>query len=293
MKFKFWGVRGSIPTPGAQTNKYGGNTTCIEIRTANDGLIILDAGTGIHQLTQTLLPKMPIDAHILITHTHWDHIHGLPFCAPIYIPGNKLTIYGGQDLKTGEGIERTLKIQMQHLFFPIAEHELKADVSYKTVKAGEKFTIENATVTPIMLNHPVINFGYRIDCDGKSLFFTGDYEQQVNIYKPEDREYLEFEQMIEECVDSLVELIRNVDVLIIDSSFTDQEYQHKKNWGHGTYSSAIKLAKKAGAKKLFFTHHEPTRTDAALDKIYAEVLKNNTTLACELFLAQEGLEVEL
>lgn len=293
MKFKFWGVRGSIPTPGAQTNKYGGNTTCIEIRTANDGLIILDAGTGIHQLTQTLLPKMPIDAHILITHTHWDHIHGLPFCAPIYIPGNKLTIYGGQDLKTGEGIERTLKIQMQHSFFPIAEHELKADVSYETVKAGEKFTIENATVTPIMLNHPVINFGYRVDCDGKSLFFTGDYEQQVNIYKPEDREYLEFEQMIEECVDSLVELIRNVDVLIIDSSFTDQEYQHKKNWGHGTYSSAIKLAKKAGAKKLFFTHHEPTRTDAALDKIYAEVLKNNTTLACELFLAQEGLEVEL
>ncbi len=293
MKFKFWGVRGSIPTPGAKTNKYGGNTTCIEIRTANDELIILDAGTGIHQLTQTLLPKMPIDAHILITHTHWDHIHGLPFCTPIYIAGNKLTIYGGQDLKTGEGIERTLKVQMQHSFFPIAEHELKADVSYKTVKAGEKFCIADATITPILLNHPVINFGYRIDCDGKSLFFTGDYEQQVNIYEPEDREYLEFEQMIEECVDSLVELIRDVDVLIMDSSFTEEEYLHKKNWGHGTYSSAIKLAKKAGAKKLFFTHHEPTRTDAALDEIYAELLKNNPELACELFIAQEGLEVEL
>jgi len=293
MKFKFWGVRGSIPTPGAKTNKYGGNTTCIEIRTANDELIILDAGTGIHQLTQTLLPKMPIDAHILITHTHWDHIHGLPFCTPIYIAGNKLTIYGGQDLKTGEGIERTLRVQMQHSFFPIEEHELKADVSYKTVKAGEKFTIESATITPVMLNHPVINFGYRIDCDGKSLFFTGDYEQQVNIYAPEDREYLEFEQMIEECVDTLVELIRGVDVLIMDSSFTEEEYQHKKNWGHGTYSAAIKLAKKAGAKKLFFTHHEPTRTDAALDEIYAELLKNNPELACELFIAQEGLEIEL
>jgi len=293
MKFKFWGVRGSIPTPGAKTNKYGGNTTCIEIRTANDELIILDAGTGIHQLTQTLLPKMPIDAHILITHTHWDHIHGLPFCTPIYIAGNKLTIYGGQDLKTGEGIERTLRVQMQHSFFPIEEHELKADVSYKTVKAGEKFTIESATITPVMLNHPVINFGYRIDCDGKSIFFTGDYEQQVNIYAPEDREYLEFEQMIEECVDTLVELIRGVDVLIMDSSFTEEEYQHKKNWGHGTYSAAIKLAKKAGAKKLFFTHHEPTRTDAALDEIYAELLKNNPELACELFIAQEGLEIEL
>jgi len=293
MKFKFWGVRGSIPTPGAQTNKYGGNTTCIEVRTANDDLIILDAGTGIHQLMQTLLPKMPIDAHILITHTHWDHIHGLPFCPPIYIPGNKLTIYGAQDLKTGEGIERTLKVQMQHSFFPIAESELKADVRYKTVKVGEKFTIANATITPVLLNHPVINFGYRIDGDGKSLFFTGDYEQQVNIYAPEDKEYLEFEQMIEVYVDSLVEVIRDVDVLIIDSSFTEQEYKHKKNWGHGTYTAAIKLAKKSGAKKLFFTHHEPTRTDAALDAIYVELLKNNQDLACELFIAQEGLEVEL
>ncbi|MCF7969543.1 MAG: MBL fold metallo-hydrolase [Methylococcaceae bacterium] len=293
MKFKFWGVRGSIPTPGAQTNKYGGNTTCIEIRTANDDLIIFDAGTGIHQLMQTLLPQMPIDAHILITHTHWDHIHGLPFCMPIYIPGNKLTIYGGQDLKTGEGIERALKVQMQHSFFPIAESELKAEVSYKTVKVGEKFFIADATITPVLLNHPVINFGYRIDCDGKSLFFTGDYEQQVNIYTPEDREYLEFEQMIEAYVDSLVSIIRDVDVLIIDSSFTDQEYQHKKNWGHGTYTAAIKLAEKVGAKKLFFTHHEPTRSDAALDAIYEELLKNNQELVCELFVAQEGLEVKL
>lgn len=293
MKFKFWGVRGSIPSPGAYTNKYGGNTTCIEIRTEHNDLIILDAGTGLHQFTQTLLAQMPITAHILITHTHWDHIHGLPFCTPIYVSGNKLTIYGGQDLKTGEGIERTLKVQMQHAFFPIAEHELKADISYKTVEAGEKFTIAEAIITPVLLNHPVVNFGYRIDCDGKSLFFTGDYEQEINPYTPEESEYLCYQQRIDENLEAIVKLIYGVDALIIDSSFTDAEYLTKKNWGHGTYSAAIALAKQAKVKKIFFTHHEPTRTDAALDIIYAELLKNNQHIDCELLMAKEGMEVIL
>ena len=293
MKFKFWGVRGSIPTPGPQTIKYGGNTTCIEIRTDNNDLIILDAGSGLFQLTQALLLQMPINAHILITHTHWDHIHGLPFCTPFYIPGNKLTLYGGQDLNTGEGIERTLKIQMQHSFFPIAESELKADVNYKTVIEGEKFKIANATITPILLNHPVINFGYLINCDGKSLFFTGDYEQQINIHAPDDKKYLKCQQVIDECNKFLVTALQGVDALIIDSSFTDQEYLGKKNWGHGTYNAAIELAKKTKAKKLFLTHHEPTRTDAELDTIYAELLKNNQSIACELYIAQEGVEITL
>jgi phosphoribosyl 1,2-cyclic phosphodiesterase len=293
MKFKFWGVRGSIPTPGPHTNKYGGNTTCIEIRTDNNDLIILDAGTGLHQLTQTLLPHMPINAHILITHTHWDHIQGLPFCTPIYIPDNKLTIYGGQDLKTGEGIERTLKVQMQHSFFPIAEHELKADVSYKTVKLGEKFRIGEAVITPVLMNHPVINFGYRIDCDGKSLFFTGDYEPQLNIYEPDDAGYQNFQQIIDACTDSLVQTIQGVDALIIDSSFTEAEYEHKKNWGHGTYNGAIRLATQAKVKTLFFTHHEPTRTDAELDAIYAELLANNQQINYGLVIAREGVEVIL
>lgn len=293
MKFKFWGVRGSIPTPGPDTIKYGGNTTCIEIKTDNNDLIILDAGSGLFQLTQDLLQKMPINAHVLISHTHWDHIHGLPFCSPFYIPENKVTIYGGQDLTTGEGIERTLKIQMQHSFFPIAENELKADVNYKTVKAGETFKIASATITPVLMSHPVINFGYLIKCDGKSLFFTGDYEQPINIYAPDDKEYSRCQQAIDEAVDSIVQTIHGVDVLIIDSSFTDQEYLDKKNWGHGTYNAAIALAKKAKVKKLFFTHHEPTRTDAELDVIYAELLKNNQNIACELFMAQEGVEITL
>ena len=293
MKFKFWGVRGSIPSPGPHTNKYGGNTTCIEIRTDNDDLIILDAGTGLHQLTQTLLANMPINAHILITHTHWDHIHGLPFCTPIYVSGNKLTIYGGQDLNTGEGIERTLKVQMQHAFFPIAEHELKADISYKTVKAGEQFAVAGAMITPVRLNHPVVNFGYRIDCDGKSLFFTGDYEREINPYTPDKPEYIACQQKIDADTERLMQILQGIDALIIDSSFTDAEYLTKKNWGHGTYNAAVALAKQAKVKKLFLTHHEPTRTDTELDAIYAELLKNNEQSDCELLMAQEGLEVIL
>jgi phosphoribosyl 1,2-cyclic phosphodiesterase len=293
MKFKFWGTRGSIPIPGEKTIKYGGNTTCIEIITNDDDLIILDAGTGIHALAQDLLQHMPIKAHILITHTHWGHIQGLPFCTPIYIPGNEFIIYGGKDVITNMGIERALQVQLQQAFFPIAENNLKAKVSYKNVVPNEQFVIAGATITPVILNHPVINFGYRVDCDGKSLFFTGDYEQQFNIYEPEDTEYSEFQAMIDLSVDSLVDLIQGVDALIMDSSFTAEEYTQKKGWGHSSYDAAIELAKRANVKQLFLTHHEPTRTDANLDQIYTELLKNYPDLGFELHIAQEKLEITL
>jgi len=293
MKFKFWGVRGSIPTPGPSTVKYGGNTTCIEVRTDNNDLIILDAGTGAHALAQDLLQYMPIKAHILITHTHWDHIQGLPFFTPIYIPGNSISIYGGRDMVTGQGIQRALDVQHQYSFFPIPVGHLKADVHYNDVNEGEKFNIADATVTPITLNHPVINFGYRIDCDGQSLFFTGDYEQQYNIYSPEDAEYIGFQEAIDERVDALINTIQGVDALIIDSSFTTEEYNQKKGWGHGSYDAAIELATRANVKQLFLTHHEPTRNDDQLDTIYADLLKRYPNLGFELHIAQERVQVSL
>jgi phosphoribosyl 1,2-cyclic phosphodiesterase len=167
MRFKFWGVRGFIPTPGAHTVKYGGNTTCIEVRTNDNDLIILDAGTGIHALAQNLLKEMPVKAHIFITHTHWDHIQGLPF----FIPGNHIKIYGGLDPVTHESINRALSVQLQYSYFPIREAQLNARIEYITIKPGEPVSIGSVRITPIILNHPVLNFGYRIDCDGQSLFF--------------------------------------------------------------------------------------------------------------------------
>ncbi len=293
MKFKFWGVRGSIPTPGPNTVKYGGNTTCIEIRTNDNDLIILDAGTGIHALAQNLLREMPIQAHIFITHTHWDHIQGLPFFIPIFIPNNQITLYGGLDPVTNETINRALSVQLQYSYFPIREAQLNAKMEYSTIKPGLPIKVGSATITPIVLSHPVLNFGYRIDCDGQSIFFTGDYEPQLNIYAPEDDEYSEFQSFVDEKWAEVVSAMKDVDALIVDSSYTNEEYTSKQGWGHGTYDSGIKLATAAKAKKLFFTHHEPTRTDANLEIIFEKLLQNNINNDCELFLAQEGVEISL
>ncbi|MGZ8164664.1 MAG: MBL fold metallo-hydrolase [Methylobacter sp.] len=290
MRFKFWGVRGSIPTPGAHTVKYGGNTTCIEVRTNDNDLIILDAGTGIHALAQNLLKEMPVKAHIFITHTHWDHIQGLPFFIPIFIPGNHIKIYGGLDPVTHESINRALSVQLQYSYFPIREAQLNARIEYITIKPGEPVSIGRALITPIILNHPVLNFGYRIDCDGQSLFFTGDYEPQLNIYDPQDEEYTEFQSFIDEKRQEVIRAMKDADVLIIDSSYTGEEYIAKQGWGHGTYDSAITLATAAKVKKLFFTHHEPTRSDTELEMIYQRLLQNNPASGFELLLAQEGIE---
>ena len=290
MKFKFWGVRGSIATPGPTTVKYGGNTTCIEIRTDNNDLIILDAGTGIHMLGQELLKQLPITAHIFISHTHWDHIQGLPFFSPIFISGNQLKIYGGLDPVTHEGIERALGVQLQYSYFPIREAELNASIEYNTLKPGERVTIGSATITPILLSHPVLNFGYRIDCDGQSIFFTGDYEPLFNIYAPEDSEFDQYQSFVDEKQKEITRAMQDVDALIVDSSFTAKEYLSKKGWGHGTYDSAMKLASLAKVKKLYFTHHEPTRSDDQLERIYKEILINNAGLDYEIVLAREGVE---
>jgi len=293
MKFKFWGVRGSIPTPGASTIRYGGNTTCIEIRTDDNDLIILDAGTGIHLMGQELLKQLPVSAHIFITHTHWDHIQGLPFFSPIFIPGNKVTLYGGLDPVTNEGIERALGVQLQYSYFPIREAELNADIHYNTIKPGETVSIGKAKITPILLNHPVLNFGYRIDCDGQSIFFTGDYEPVLNIYEPDDDEYNDYQTFIKDKQAEITAAMQGVDALIIDSSYTPEEYTTKQGWGHGTYNSAIGLASAAKAKRLFFTHHEPSRTDEQLEAIYKQLLKDNQGLAFELLLAKEGVDILL
>lgn len=288
MQFKFWGVRGSIATPGSTTIEYGGNTTCIEIRTQNKDLIILDAGTGIHPLGQHLLKQLPINAHIFISHTHWDHIQGLPFFAPIFIPNNNIQIYGGLDPVTNEGIERALGVQLQYSYFPIREAELNANIKYNTIKPEESVYINEAKITPTLLSHPVLNFGYRVDCDGQSIFFTGDYEPIFNIYDKDDAEYDEYQSFIDQKQQQIALAIKGVDALIIDSSYTDEEYTQKKGWGHGTYESAIKLATEAGVKKLYFTHHEPSRTDDQLDKIYQQLTKQYNNLDFELLLAKEG-----
>ncbi|CAM8663668.1 MAG: MBL fold metallo-hydrolase [Rhodoferax sp.] len=286
MKVRFWGVRGSIASPGPHTVRYGGNTTCIEIRTDNNELIILDAGTGIFPLSQTLLAEMPITANVLITHSHWDHIQGLPFFIPNFIPGNTLRLHGGFDPVSGKGIEQVMSVQLQYSYFPVREEEMKGRIEYVTLSPGEPVQVGSATVTPCLLNHPVVDFGYRIDCNGKSVFFTGDHEPPYNIYDPQDEGYAAYQSLVDEKNRAIVEAIRGVDVLIADTSYTAEEYPAKKGWGHGTFATSIELAQQAGVQVLFCTHHEPTRSDDALESAFAKALSQHGA-------PQQGLDIRL
>lgn len=293
MRVRMWGVRGSIPSPGPRTVRYGGNTTCIEVRSDDDSLIILDAGTGIFPLAQTLLAKLPVTAHVFITHTHWDHIQGLPFFVPLYIPGNKVRIHGAYDIVSMQGIEQVMNVQLQYSYFPIREAELKAGIEYQTLTVGEPVTIGDATVTPVLMNHPVTDLGYRVECNGKSMFFTGDHEPWVNIYAPEDPEHAEYQAMIDQRQAELDAAIGPVDVLVADAAYTLAEYPPKIGWGHGTFDSTIQMAQRIGAKRLICTHHEPTRSDEDLEKVFAEAMNRHSAPGCEIMLAREGLEIVL
>lgn len=295
MKLKFWGVRGSIPSPGEKTVRYGGNTTCIEVRNDANEIIILDGGTGIFPLAQTLLKEMPLTAHVFNTHSHWDHIQGLPFFVPIFIPGNLIRLYGAFDPISGEGPERIMNVQMQYSYFPVREAEMKSRFEYVALMPNEAVSVGEAQITPILLSHPVVNLGYRIDCNGKSIFFTGDHEPHFNIYEPADEGFEEYQMLIDEQRQSIVEAIRGVDVLIADCAYTIEEYPAKKGWGHGTFDEAILLAKDAGAKVLYCTHHEPTRSDDALEKVFAEALGRHPDIAksIDIRLAREGEELAL
>lgn len=290
MKVRFWGVRGSIASPGPHTVRYGGNTTCIEIRTDNNELIILDAGTGIFPLSQTLLAEMPITANVLITHSHWDHIQGLPFFIPNFIPGNTLRLHGGFDPVSGKGIEQVMSVQLQYSYFPVREEEMKGRIEYVTLSPGEPVQVGSAMVTPCLLNHPVVDFGYRIDCNGKSVFFTGDHEPPYNIYDPQDEGYAAYQSLVDEKNRAIVEAIRGVDVLIADTSYTAEEYPAKKGWGHGTFATSIELAQQAGVQVLFCTHHEPTRSDDALESAFAKALSQHgaSQQGLDILLAREG-----
>ena len=299
MKVRFWGVRGSIPSPGPHTMRYGGNTTCIEVR-GNDGtLVILDAGSGIFPLAQKLLAELPVTANIFITHTHWDHIQGLPFFTPIYIPGNKLSIHVPFNLIDQSGPEQVMEVQMQYSYFPIREVELRAAMDYKTLTVGQAVNLGSLTVTPIMMNHPVTNLGYRVEGDGTSLFFTGDHEPWANIYKPEDPEFADYQQMVDQQQADVDRNLAGLDLLIADSSYTAAEYlAGKVGWGHGTYEGHIAWARRLGAKKLICTHHEPTRSDDELERVFAAALESSGHVQGrsgepEILLSREGLELVL
>ena len=274
LKINFWGVRGSIPCPGPETVRYGGNTPCIEILAANERLIF-DGGTGLRVLGQSLLAHMPLKAHLFFTHSHWDHIQGFPFFLPAFIKGNSFKIYGAI-APNGATIKQRLQDQMLHPNFPVPLQIMQADLQFCDLQVGKKLEIGEIRVETAKLNHPGEAVGYRISWRGLSVAYITDTEHYLN-----------------KLDENVLWLARQADVVIIDCTYTDEEYYDEKvskvGWGHSTWQEAVKIAKAAEVKQLVIFHHDPAHDDNFLDRVG----KQAALAFPHAIMAREGQSIEL
>jgi phosphoribosyl 1,2-cyclic phosphodiesterase len=295
-RLKLWGVRGSIPVPGPETVRYGGNTSCIEVR-ADGELIVLDAGSGIRELGLALAKEFgsrPISLSLLITHVHWDHIQGFPFFIPSYSDKNRIRVFGynGADFGMGE----ILQGQMATPFFPIALYDLPGKIKIEKLDSME-FEIGKVRVRSIFVNHPGVCVGYRLFTSNGSIAFLPDHEpyEALKLHSAESH-LLSLEEKQKQAHAeraALVKFLQDCDILILDTQYTDKEYESHVGWGHGSISTAISLAVDASVRKLILFHHDPTHDDETIDKM-AEAgrklaAKNKGHL--EIEAAREGAEI--
>ncbi|TRU29982.1 MAG: MBL fold metallo-hydrolase [Microcystis aeruginosa Ma_QC_B_20070730_S2] len=273
-QIKFWGVRGSIPCPGSETVRYGGNTSCVEMQVGRERLIF-DGGTGLRILGQSLMTESPVKAHLFFSHSHWDHIQGFPFFIPAFIRGNTFKIYGIPSAN-GVTIKQRLHDQMSHPNFPVPLQIMRADLEFYNLEMGKTLYCADFTVETRPLNHPGEAVGYRVNWQGLSAAYITDTEHFPDRFD-----------------DNVLALARQADVMIIDATYTDEEYNDPKyskvGWGHSTWQQAVKIAQAAQVKQLVLFHHDPAHNDDFLDRIGEQVRK----ILPQTILAREGLLIEL
>jgi phosphoribosyl 1,2-cyclic phosphodiesterase/CheY-like chemotaxis protein len=287
MRVQFWGTRGSIAKPGPSTARYGGNTSCIEIRSARETLVIVDCGTGGHSLGQKLMSAAVkgLRGHILISHTQWDHIQGIPFFEPLFAPGNEWDIYGPKGL--GQSLREALAGQMQYAYFPVTLDQCGAKIRYHDLVEGT-FDIDDIKVSTRYLNHPALTLGYRFEADGVTVVYACDHE-------PHSRMLATGQGEISGQDLRHAEFVSGADLLIHDAQYTAEEYPDKIGWGHSPVEYVVNLGQHARVKRVALTHHDPLRDDDAIDRLVANVRTKLQRGASPLdvFAAVEGQIVEV
>lgn len=287
LRATFWGTRGSIPTPGPHTVRYGGNTPCVEVRTHDGHLIILDAGTGIRALGRALLEQAdgaPIEADLFLTHAHWDHIQGIPFFAPLFGRGNRLRIWGSASLE--RSVDQVVRDQMSPVVFPVSFEALAATIEFRTIVEGTPTGGPGYEVQAFGLQHPGGALGYRFQAN------PGDAGALVYVPDNELAPHPSYGSM-PEWRDRLTAFVRGASILIHDAMYTPEEYAHCHGWGHSTHREAVALALAADVRTLVLFHHDPQRSDDALDRTVAECreLVRRAGASLEVVPAAEGLTV--
>src|SRR5215831_9177476 len=284
MQVRFWGTRGSIPTPGHRTAVYGGNTSCVEIRTNDGTMIVLDCGTGVRPLGLDMMRRGGSHRiHLLIGHAHWDHIQGFPFFTPAFLPGNELNIYGSAAFQ--RSLEDTLAGQMQYSYFPVKLQDLASRIHYNELEEGF-FRIGEVLIETQYLNHTAPTIGYRVSADGATVAYVTDHEPFWNsgglaVHHPGDQRHIDF--------------LRGADLVIHDAQYTSEEYASKLGWGHSPTDYATDAAMAAGVSRLALFHHDPIHDDDALKRIEEaqRARVNSAVSTMDVFAAAEGMAFDV
>jgi phosphoribosyl 1,2-cyclic phosphodiesterase len=293
LKVRFWGTRGSIATPGAETNKYGGNTSCLEVSDGSERVFIFDAGTGIRKLGLDLARRKAKEIHLFISHTHWDHIQGFPFFTPAYIPGVNIHIYGPKHYE--KTLRHIMDLQMDYAYFPISMQQLNAKISYSDLQETE-LQFGDTKILAKYANHPVTGLCYKVIHQGKSLVYSGDMEPFYNVLGDAPADDVlgapdeDINEIVKERNQHHQEFCRS-DLLIHDAQYTEKEYEKVRGWGHSPMEAVLRMAQEGGVKKTVLTHHDPDRTDAQLDQIETNLRTQFSSL--DFVISQEGMELEV